>query len=255
MNLSSTSTHPTPALPSKMHSTWPQQKGAALPTPQADVAAARLGHDLRSHLQALIAYLHLVKTFDKESERFERGMAGVVEAVEHMAERLNGHQPELIDLADFFQTEFKGFAQQCAPAVLEGPMKLEPGLRVRASRAGLRDAIGNLLRNARDSYGDRPGKVWLDAMVVSSGPKMPPQLPSGTFAVVRVSDSGRGMDRATLEAAGKDWFTLKGPGRGTGLGVAGVTQFACDAGGGLHLASALHVGSTASVWLPLVIAS
>jgi len=65
-----------------------------------------------------------------------------------------------------------------------------------------------------------------------------------------VSDSGIGMDATTLARAIEPFFSTKGIGRGTGLGLSMVHGLARQLGGHLMLESACGQGTTAQLWLP-----
>jgi CheY-like chemotaxis protein len=65
-----------------------------------------------------------------------------------------------------------------------------------------------------------------------------------------VTDTGLGMDAATLARASEPFFTTKGVGKGTGLGLSTAHGFAVQSGGTLKLTSQLNVGTTAEIWLP-----
>ncbi len=71
------------------------------------------------------------------------------------------------------------------------------------------------------------------------------ELPAGTYLCFSVSDTGTGMDEATLARAAEPFFTTKGIGKGTGLGLAMVHGFAAQSGGKLLLKSSPDVGTTA----------
>jgi len=58
------------------------------------------------------------------------------------------------------------------------------------------------------------------------------------------------MDVATLARAGEPFFTTKGVGKGTGLGLPMVHGFAEQSGGRLVLKSRKGKGTTAELWLP-----
>jgi CheY-like chemotaxis protein len=78
--------------------------------------------------------------------------------------------------------------------------------------------------------------------------------PSGPLraAAVRVSDTGTGMDPATLSRAFEPYFTTKPPGRGTGLGLATVFAFVTQSGGHVEAASEVGQGSMFTLYLPRV---
>jgi CheY-like chemotaxis protein len=66
-----------------------------------------------------------------------------------------------------------------------------------------------------------------------------------------VTDTGAGMSEETLKRAVEPFFTTKGVGRGTGLGLSSVQGLTEQSGGAFELTSQLGQGSTASLWLPV----
>jgi CheY-like chemotaxis protein len=66
-----------------------------------------------------------------------------------------------------------------------------------------------------------------------------------------VRDTGSGMDAATLSKAVEPFFSTKGLGKGTGLGLSMVHGLAQQSGGLFQLESAVDVGTTATLWLPV----
>ena len=75
-------------------------------------------------------------------------------------------------------------------------------------------------------------------------------LPPGDYVRIFVTDTGSGMDGETLARAVEPFYTTKGVGRGTGLGLPMVHGVAAQSGGRLILKSAKGGGTTAEIWLP-----
>lgn len=114
-------------------------------------------------------------------------------------------------------------------------------VNVLADRVMLESAVLNLVINARDAIGKEPGKVWLSVKTAKS---------SG-FAELRVEDTGPGMSLQQMAKAVEPFFTTKGIGEGSGLGLSMVNGFAEQSGGRLDLGPRAGGGLRVSLFLPL----
>jgi PAS domain S-box-containing protein len=111
-------------------------------------------------------------------------------------------------------------------------------------------AILNLAVNARDAMPEG-GKITISARneTVAAGSAGP--LQPGEYVRLAVKDAGTGMDPETLARASEPFFTTKGVGKGTGLGLPMVIGTAAQLGGRLELESRVGKGTTAALWLPV----
>lgn len=110
-------------------------------------------------------------------------------------------------------------------------------------------AILNLAMNARDAM-PNGGKIRIVAENMLQSFQGGFESPRSDFVRISVIDNGEGMDEATLARAMEPFFTTKGMGKGTGLGLAMVHGAAEQTGGKLVLRSKKHEGTTAELWIP-----
>lgn len=121
-----------------------------------------------------------------------------------------------------------------------------PLARVDANQVEL--AILNLAINARDAMPDG-GSIDIAIEKKFAGAKR--DLARANYLSIRVSDTGCGMDAATLSRAIDPFFSTKPLGKGTGLGLSMVHGLAVQLGGLLELSSEVGRGTSATLWLPV----
>jgi PAS domain S-box-containing protein len=110
--------------------------------------------------------------------------------------------------------------------------------------------ILNLCVNARDAMAEG-GVITIQAACQEVGSLHPLQVPAGKYVRLSITDTGFGMDAATLSRATEPFFTTKGVGKGTGLGLSMVHGIVQQSGGGLQLESTESGGTTVSMYLPV----
>jgi PAS domain S-box-containing protein len=111
-------------------------------------------------------------------------------------------------------------------------------------------ALLNLVVNARDAM-PRGGRISIEARRRPVGEGQINGLPAGDYIVLSVADEGEGMDEETLEKATTPFFTTKGIGKGTGLGLPMIQGLMAQSGGALVLKSRKGEGTRAELWLPI----
>jgi CheY-like chemotaxis protein/two-component sensor histidine kinase len=120
---------------------------------------------------------------------------------------------------------------------------------VRVDPHQLELALLNLALNARDAMPDG-GEVSIAADRATGG-RPARALADGEFVTILVSDTGSGMDEATLARAVEPFFTTKGVGKGTGLGLSMVQGVVTQSGGTMQIESGLGQGTQVRLWLPV----
>jgi PAS domain S-box-containing protein len=124
---------------------------------------------------------------------------------------------------------------------------------VKADVGRLEQVLVNLAVNARDAM-PRGGTLTIDtdeATVDDHYTAQHPGVRTGRYMRLRVSDTGTGMSKATLERAFEPFFTTKPTGQGTGLGLATIYGIITQAGGQAQIYSELGHGTTVAALLPI----
>jgi two-component system, cell cycle sensor histidine kinase and response regulator CckA len=217
---------------------------------------------------------------------FNNLLTGIGGVVELLKLRLPNDDPNLRDVLDLRQAIDRGagltrqllaFSRQqpIAPTVLNLNVLLEETSRmlgrligedielvlapapeelcVRADRTQLEQVLLNLAVNARDAM-PGGGRLRLElsrAHIDARGGQQHPDARPGDFARLQVSDTGLGMDEATLSRIFEPFFTTKPIGAGTGLGLSMVHGIVSKAGGFVEVKSEPGKGASFDVWLPL----
>lgn len=118
----------------------------------------------------------------------------------------------------------------------------------------LESVLLNLAVNARDAM-PSGGSLVISAHAEELDVFNDHKLKAGRYVRFSVKDEGQGMDAATLSRATEPFFTTKGVGKGTGLGLAMAQGFSEQSGGRLMIDSRPGAGTKVEIWLPAAMSS
>ena len=122
---------------------------------------------------------------------------------------------------------------------------------IKADQGQIEQVLLNLYINAADAMPDG-GQLILKTMnTTHKHIKSPLYEPSpGNYVLLRVTDTGSGIDKETMERIFEPFFTTKNMGKGTGLGLASVYGIIKAHGGYIDVESKKDHGTTFSIYLP-----
>ncbi len=209
--------------------------------------AAGVAHEINNPLAAIIANTQLLqRDLPKDSEAFESveliARAGdramrVVRSLLDFA-RQEHYEFALIDLNESIEQALALIQHQMHSVVLV--RDLAPDLPpIPASQDHLQGVWLNLLLNARDALNGSGGEVRVITRQADEAVE------------VIIADTGSGISPEKLSRIFEPFYTTKGPGRGTGLGLAVCHRIIKQHGGHIHVESHLKQGTKFTVTLPI----
>ncbi|GAB4333417.1 MAG: hypothetical protein Kow0010_19800 [Dehalococcoidia bacterium] len=160
--------------------------------------------------------------------------------------------PRVVDPAALIE-RMSTLLQRLVPGNVRLNTLIGPGVgTIEVDPGQLEQAVMNLVLNARDAM-PAGGEINIELTSVDiarPGHDGPHELDPGLYVRLRVSDTGEGMDDATLGRIWEPFFTTKPPGQGTGLGLPMVYGFVSQSGGAIDVHTAPGEGATFDIYLP-----
>jgi CheY-like chemotaxis protein/nitrogen-specific signal transduction histidine kinase len=223
--------------------------------------AGGIAHDFNNLLTVINGYAEIGRR-SAAGTNFEPMLAAIEQAGSRAAllttqllafSRRQVLQPELLSLNQIVY-RVEPMLRRITPESHEITLGLSPDLSlVRADAAQFEHVLMNLVINARDAMDGRHGRivietfnVMLDEVFAATHADVQP----GNYVLMSVTDSGHGMDAATVARVFEPFFTTKPRGRGTGLGLPMVYGIVKQSGGHMSVYSEPGIGTTMKVYLP-----
>jgi signal transduction histidine kinase len=219
-----------------------------------------LAHDFNNLLSVILGGLNLLKKRVPNDPHTMRLMDGAIQGAERGATltkrllafaRRQDLKREAVELQELIPNMSDFLRQSVGPGisiVLDIPADVRP-VTIDANQLEL--ALINLAVNARDAM-PQGGALTISCRneTVAGRGDVPKSLPDGDYVRISIADTGVGMNDATLAKAMEPFFTTKGIGKGTGLGLPMVHGFTAQSGGAMTLATQLGKGTVVTLWLP-----
>ncbi len=227
--------------------------------------AGGIAHDFNNILGVILGYTEMTILRLPDGSREKNNLNTVVQACERAKdvikqiltfsraqekERRPLHiEPILKETIRFLRTALPATIQVSEKIDLTGP----DGDVVVADPAQIHQVLMNLCTNSGHAMREKGGSLEVRLTEVTILPHDPEKdLDAGPYVRISVSDTGQGMDKATMERIFEPYFTTKEPGEGTGLGLSVVHGIARQHKGTVTVYSEKGIGTVFNVYLPRV---
>ena len=216
-----------------------------------------VAHDFNNLLTPVIGNLDLLRRRLDDGDKSHRLIDGALQAASRagtLVQRLLAFarrqdlQPRAVEIGALLNGMTDLIQRSIGPTIkvqFDSQADL-PAARVDPNQLEL--AILNLAINARDAM-PTGGTLRIEARaerIAGAGALQP-----GDYISITVRDTGSGMSPETLARAVEPFFSTKGVGQGTGLGLSMVHGLAAQLGGMLDISSMIGEGTAATIWLPV----
>jgi len=225
--------------------------------------AGGIAHDFNNILTAIVSGTYLMKVEAEKNPLILEILENISQATQRATDlvkqiltfsRQNKPERKAVNL-NRVVLEALNLLRASVPATIRIQTELKETPTVLANATAIHQVIMNLGTNAWHAMHSQPGtlKVELGVMEVDEDfAKLHPELRPGSYVRLSVSDTGRGMDRATLERIFDPFFTTKAVGEGTGLGLAVVHGIMKSHDGAISVYSQPGKGSSFHLYFPVI---
>lgn len=225
--------------------------------------ASGIAHDFNNLLQAITGYAQILLIRKKEEDPDFTNLNAIFQAGERAAQLVRQLllfsrklEPERIPVDLNREVEKIGkMLERTIPKMVDIELHLGSRLRsVKADPVQVEQVLLNLGSNAADAMPDG-GRLLIETenvMLDEDLFKTYPGTEVGNHILIKVTDTGQGMDPETVEHIFDPFFTTKDIGKGTGLGLASVYGIIKNHGGHITCSSEIGKGTVFKIYLPAV---
>ncbi|MBI5844503.1 MAG: PAS domain S-box protein [Deltaproteobacteria bacterium] len=223
------------------------------------ILAAGIAHDMNNLFMGIQGYTSLMQlSADKNSQSWERlkKIEQCVATGATLTRQLLGiarggkYEVKTIDVNVLVSDQNSFFGRSRKDVSITSEFQ-EDLWRVEADKNQMELVLLNLYTNAWQSMGEG-GTIRVSTRneVFGEGASMPPEAKPGNYVIIRVSDTGGGMDEETRKRIFEPFFTSRDMGRGVGLGLWSAYGIVKAHDGFITVESEVGRGSTFTVYLP-----
>lgn len=224
--------------------------------------AGGIAHDFNNILTAILGYANIVQENLAEGSQDRADQSEVIKAGNRATElvkqilsfsRHAEHDMALVAIQPIIKEALK-LLRSTIPTTIEIRQDIASDCcHIMADPTQIHQVLMNLCTNAYHAMREKGGvlSVLLQGTEIAPGDHLAELgLPPGSYVKLEVSDTGHGMDQAVMEKIFEPYFTTKGKGAGTGLGLSVVHGIVKSHGGEIRVYSEPGQGTTFNIYLP-----
>jgi signal transduction histidine kinase len=227
--------------------------------------AGGVAHDFNNLLTIILSYASFAIDAVKPADPLHDDLSAIKRAAERAADltrqllafsRQQVLQPKVLDLGQVVRGVepmlSRLVGEDVTVTVLPADARGQSTCKVHADPGQLEQVIMNLVVNARDAM-PRGGQITIETSNVILDAEYSAQhvnVQPGAYVMLAITDTGSGMDKATIARIFEPFFTTKPKDQGTGLGLSTVYGIVKQSGGDIWVYSELDGGTTFKVYFP-----
>lgn len=223
--------------------------------------AGGIAHDFNNILSGIFGYAELSLMKKKYDPAMEKYIREIIKA----SERARDLVSQILTFSRQTEVELKPLLPKSVlkealkllrasiPATITIQSKINSNSAIMAEPTQIHQVVMNLFTNAVHAIGDNAGTITLeldDFMVDEEFTRTHPDIIKGKHVILRVSDTGSGIDHEVLDHIFEPFFTTKSHGKGTGLGLSVVHGIVKNLGGIITTYSEVGKGTVFNIIIP-----
>ncbi len=222
--------------------------------------AGGIAHDFNNILFSILTHAHLITRKIEPTDPIANSVNMIVKAGQR-AERLTKQiltylrkseeesQPVMIQ---HMIDEVVDLLKPAIPKTIELHLEIAPSCRpIMADPTQIHQVILNLCTNAYQAIGQNNGVIHIALADQTFDGENRHNIPTGEYLQLMVSDTGSGIQKSDLESIFDPYFTTKGKGEGTGLGLSMVHGIVSGLNGHIHVDTTLGRGTRFFIYFPI----
>jgi len=225
--------------------------------------AGGIAHDFNNILSGIFGYSQLAQTHLQDPERANRDIEQIFKGAKRAADlvqqiltfsRKTEYQKHPLKIYTTVN-EALNLLRASIPSTIEIVIKLDSKSLIYADPIRIHQIVMNLCTNSYHAMRKTGGSLTVsltEVDVLESKSLWDKEIIPGKYLKLEISDTGIGMDKHELDKAFEPYFTTKGHGEGTGLGLALVHAIVDEHDSFLDIYSKPGKGTSFSIYFPII---